>query len=72
MANLVDIKAGADGQREAWSSVDGGQGQANVNEAILRCEYLYDPATATVTNQHGQRERRVYGWVDLEVLANAS
>ncbi len=69
----------ADGM-EQWQCIDGGQGQAGKYvdgvcvqqgcEQIARVTLTYNPATGTTTR--GNRERKVYGWVDIAALANAA
>lgn len=82
MSNIAsDPKPQPDGT-EIWEGIDGGQGQAGKYdvdgnmlqqgiEQIGRVTYIYNPATGTTNNKSGTRERKVYGWIDIEALANA-
>ncbi len=82
MSNIAsDPKPQPDGT-EIWEGIDGGQGQAGKYdvdgnmlqqgiEQIGRVTYIYNPATGTTNNKAGTRERKVYGWIDIEALANA-
>lgn len=79
MGNFIEGPKPLDDGMEEWQCIDGGQGQAGKYvdgvcvqqgcEQIARVTLKYNPATGTSTRAN--RERKVYGWIDIAALANA-